>query len=122
MLLDAHAQAVDQRNKNHRNDDDRQKRMRRENREVDRANRAGPLKFRNDTVSQNVMRDIRNEKDQRRDARRDHEPFVRRDAAALDVDIAEEQEDPAERIERRVPGREELEEGHAQSSRNKSRI
>lgn len=112
MLRNAHAQTVHHGEDRQRNDDDGEKRMRAQNREVERANRAGALKSRDHAMPEEVMSHIRHEKHERRDARREHESLVNLDAATFDVDVAGQQKDAAQRVQRRVPGRKELEEGH----------
>ena len=90
MLHNPHSQSVHHRENRERNDHDRKDRVRAEHPEIKRADRPRPGESRHDAVPQRVVRHVRHEKEQRRDARREHEPLVRLDPPSLDVDVAGE--------------------------------
>ena len=116
MHGDAHAKAVLHGDDRQRNDRDGENRVRDQDGEVDRPDdpRAGEMGH--DSVPQIVIEDVTGQKQQRRRAGSEHDAFVRGDAAALDQDEGDEQEDAAQRVQRRVEGGENVWQVHGGDS------
>src|SRR2546430_15856095 len=86
--------------------------MRRQEREVDRPDRAGTCESRDHAVPQIVIEHVANEKCERRVAGGQHEAPMLRDALLLDEHVRDEQQDAAGGVKRGVDCREGLSEGH----------
>src|SRR3954447_14131197 len=103
----AHLQPVPQRDDDERHDGDGEDGVGDEDGEVQRPHPPRRGEARDDTVAQEVIRDVPSKEKERGEARREHEAAVQWDVFAPDQDVGNADEDAAGRVEGGVDGGEE---------------